>query len=257
MGKIPGHELEKMMLDGGYHDITTLSESVKPGDRIIVLNTYGEKVLWLVLELRPLSWPTYPPAKEVVARHVKEGKEYVLDSSMSDCYDTGWKFVTGQLFLPPVVIESKFPTIFLGGPIQGSQNWQEAAMAIIWSMRSDVNIASPRREGLDDAFVWEQQVDWETHYLRNAARRGVILFWLAREFQHSCGRPYAQTTRGELGEWRVRHEFDRSVKIIVGIEDGFSGARWIRKRLSEDQPDIPVCDSLHETCRVAVDVLSR
>jgi hypothetical protein len=48
----------------------------------------------------------------------------------------------------------------------------------------------------------------------------------------------------------VRHERD-GVKIVVGIEDGFSGARYVRHRLSRDCPAVPVLASLEEACAAA------
>jgi hypothetical protein len=97
-------------------------------------------------------------------------------------------------------------------------------------------------------------VDWETHHLRRAALDGVILFWLAREATHHCDRAYAQTTRFELAEWKVRHERDQSA-IVVGIEPGFSGARYIRRRLFLDSPGVPIRESLAETCQAVLAVL--
>jgi hypothetical protein len=103
-------------------------------------------------------------------------------------------------------------------------------------------------------FVYDKQVDWETHYLTQAGRSGAILFWLAREMHHRCDRAYAQTSRFELGEWKARHERD-NVRIVVGIEEGFSNARYIRRRFTQDCPRVTICQTLAETCQASVEAI--
>lgn len=164
--------------------------------------------------------------------------------------------MAGRLILPPTFVEVSGPLVFFAGPIQGAPDWQSVARDLIWEFDPDLHIASPRRKYIDDSFDFDVQLAWETHYLRRAAREGVILFWLANEAHHSCDRAYAQTTRGELSEWRVRHEYDPSIRIVVGIEEGFTGARWARQKLAEDQLDIPVFDSLEAVCRKAGELAS-
>ena len=159
--------------------------------------------------------------------------------------------MTGEIIYPPTYKFVSGPLIFLAGPIQGAPDWQKEAIRFIWDMSPKVHIASPRREYLDGEFMYEAQVDWETSYLRRAAQNGVILFWLAKEVEHNCERAYAQTTRFELAEWKVRHERD-GVKMVVGIEDGFTNARYIRRRLSQDCPRVPIYNSLEFACGSAV-----
>jgi hypothetical protein len=119
-----------------------------------------------------------------------------------------------------------------------------------------LNIASPRRiDAWSAGNDYNEQVDWETHHLRQAAREGVILFWLAREAEHRCDRAYAQTTRFELAEWQTRHQRD-GTRLVVGIEEGFSGAKYIRRRLGQDAPRIPIYDSLAQTCQAVVQLLA-
>lgn len=159
--------------------------------------------------------------------------------------------MNSQLLLPPNIVETHGPVIFLAGPVQGAPDWQAAAVIHIQQASGSIHIASPRKDYAPGEFVHEKQLDWETCYLRQAAREGVILFWLAREVEHLCDRCYAQTTRFELAEWKVRHERD-GARIVVGIEQGFSGARYIRRRLEQDCPGIPIFTSLAETCAAAV-----
>lgn len=117
-------------------------------------------------------------------------------------------------------------------------------------MNPEQIIASPRRK-IDEEFVYEEQVDWETFHLRRAAVNGVIMFWLARELDHHPDRAYAQTSRFELAEWKLRHERDK-VELVVGIEEGFSGARYIRRRISQDCPEVSLDMTLEETCQKAL-----
>src|SRR5437867_367571 len=149
----------------------------------------------------------------------------------------------GQILVPPDIVPIEGPLVFLAGPIQGSPDWQSEAIALLQQLAPELHVASPRLEYLDDTFVYERQVDWETHHLRLAAQIGAILFWLAREVEHRSDRAYAQTTRFELAEWKLRHERD-GVKLVVGIENGFSGARYIRHRFAQDCPAVPVCATL-------------
>jgi hypothetical protein len=161
------------------------------------------------------------------------------------------------------------PLIFLAGPIYwGTHDWHERAAAMLHSLDARVHVASPRRDPEASAKLWnrsedagagraandaayDEQVDWETEHLRRAAAHGCVLFWLAREQVHNCERPHAQTTRFELAEWKERAARD-GIALVVGIEDGFTGARYIRRRFALDALCVPICDSLEVPCRAAV-----
>ncbi len=156
----------------------------------------------------------------------------------------------GKVIVVPEYIEVSGPIVFLAGPIQGAPDWQTRAIAYLRAHAPSLHIASPRREYLHNDFNYERQVDWETKYLRRAAKDGVILFWLAKEAEHFCDRAYAQTTRFELAEWKVRHERD-GVRLVVGIEDGFTNARYIRRRFTQDCPRVPLCTTLEKACATA------
>lgn len=160
--------------------------------------------------------------------------------------------MTTNIFQPPdqiAVVDQ--PMIFLAGPIQGTYDWQKVAVEFLGSLAPGVAIANPRREYLPGDFVYSAQVDWETFMLRQAAETGVILFWLAKETDHDPGRAYAQTTRFELAEWATRAQFDRNVRIVVGIEEGYSGARYVRRRLGQDCPWLVIHEDLQKTCLAA------
>ena len=51
----------------------------------------------------------------------------------------------------------------------------------------------------------------------------------------------------------MRHEYE-GAKLTIGIEEGFGNARYIRRRFSQDVPDVKIADSLEEMCRNAVDL---
>lgn len=159
------------------------------------------------------------------------------------------------LLRPPSYQSLAGPLVFLAGPIQGTYPWQDEAGRLLERLRPGLLVASPRRLSFDklDAAGYAEQVDWESAHLARAAADGVILFWLACEREHDPSRAYAQTTRFELAEWVTRRAMGDAVKLVVGIDEGFSGARYIRHRLAST--DVPIAKSLEETCRLAVALL--
>ena len=162
--------------------------------------------------------------------------------------------MTRRHFLqPPEIVATEGPVIFLAGPIQGGPDWQSEAATIIHDIDPEITVASPRKNYPEGEFVYERQVDWETHFLRTAGRTGVIAFWLAAQIEETPGRAYAQTTRFELAEWKMRHEYE-GTKLTIGIEKGFGNERYIRRRFGQDAPDVKITDNLEEMCRNAVDL---
>ena len=158
-----------------------------------------------------------------------------------------------KVFVPPEHVSSEQRMIFLAGPIQGAPDWQSDAVNILIALKPDICIASPRRESFEEV-NYDEQVNWETENLRKAGENGVIMFWLAKENEQISGRSYAQTSRAELFEWKVRHERD-GAKIVIGIEEGFTGSRYIKKRFDRDCPDVPILESLEETCKRALEMI--
>ncbi|MBI2666949.1 hypothetical protein HYX13_05025 [Candidatus Woesearchaeota archaeon] len=165
----------------------------------------------------------------------------------------------GEIIIAPEYKEITGPLIFLAGPIQGAEDWQSRAVGYLQQVASEPHIASPRRplkhEGEFPEQMYAAQVDWETHYLRRAAsqkedEKGVILFWLAKEIGHSCNHAHGQTTRFELAEWKMHHEKE-GTQLVVGIEEGFTGARYICRRFDQDCPEVPILSTLEETCERA------
>jgi hypothetical protein len=54
----------------------------------------------------------------------------------------------------------------------------------------------------------------------------------------------------------MRHEYE-AIKLTVGIEEGFGNARYIRRRFSQDCPDVKIADNLNEMCKNAVGLVRR
>lgn len=150
------------------------------------------------------------------------------------------------------------PIIFLAGPIQSAQDWQRDATEIIHASRPDIWVANPRRqERMKGDFGWEkyvEQVDWEHEHLEHACQYGVVLFWLANESEHDCSRAYAQTTRWEAGEHMAYAKMS-GVRLVIGIDDAFTGAKYVRYTCGVKTPDVPILESLEDTCRKAVTLL--
>ncbi|HIH24857.1 TPA: hypothetical protein HA251_07530 [Candidatus Woesearchaeota archaeon] len=167
--------------------------------------------------------------------------------------------MTGKVLIPPAYDESlQGPLIFLVGPIQGARRWQDDAIGIIHRIAPEFNIANPRRPDASYSHgdfsdeLYNEQVDWETRHLRRAGQHGGVLVWCAAESHHLCERAYAQTSRFEIGEWKERTMRDGNV-MVLGIEDGFTGAKYYRRRFSQDCPNVPLCDNLENACERIVD----
>lgn len=168
----------------------------------------------------------------------------------------------GMILRPPRHAYASFNGrfIFLAGPIQGAEDWQSRAIQLLDTQdQHDVHIACPRRAGelkKLDARGRVEQYDWEHNFLEHAIRDGVILFWLANEAKHLCDRAYAQTSRFELG-WAVGTLMGQGGKVVVGFDDRFSNAPYLRHTIGRFAPGIPLCSTLEETCEQALDLLAR
>ena len=159
------------------------------------------------------------------------------------------------LYIPPNYHNSEKPLIFLAGPIQGAPRWQNEAVNFLTKSEA-IDLASPRYIGEKQETIgdWtlnitsQQQIDWETYHLNRAGKNGVILFWLSREDKHYCERAFAQTSRFELGEWKQKH-LSEGAKLVVGIDERFSGSGYLEYRLSQQCPNISIVRSLPEACQ--------
>jgi hypothetical protein len=156
------------------------------------------------------------------------------------------------LVAPRDVEDLDGPLIYLDGPIQGAIDWHSEAIGVLDEFAPGIHVASPRAKVWKGKF--EQQLAWEVKYLDRAAREGVILYWMAKETQHRCNRAYAQAARFQLGEWCARSRAGLA-RLVVGIEKGFTGGVYLRRRLTLAYPNIPVCRSLRQTCIAAAELV--
>jgi hypothetical protein len=150
------------------------------------------------------------------------------------------------------------PFVFLAGPIQGAPDWQAEAIERLSDVSINPVIANPRSPTWHGNYYG--QVDWETAHLARAAKKGVILFWLANpdpEAHQPPGRAYAQTSRFELGEWlaRASHMPMHPVNLVVGIEPGFTNERYIRHRIDGLFPRRVIHTRLWSACEEVVHVV--
>jgi hypothetical protein len=173
------------------------------------------------------------------------------------------------IILPKTHIEHlDKPLIFLAGPIRSAPEWHDEAIDMIFSREQDIIIASPQRHvkntlekyilinnTLSDYFP--RQRAWERHYLDIASRTGAILFWLPGEARHDCKKIYGAMTRIELGQWMTNYRHNNSLRICIGSDGTFPELDTIKYDLSLDAPDIPIKESLEETCLEAIQLVRQ
>ncbi len=160
-----------------------------------------------------------------------------------------------QILIAPTVVLPLVdgPMIYLNGPIQGTGDWQTEAITHLGTLAPDVHVASPRaKQFTGDP---DEHLSWQTIYQDHAAQNGVLLVWLSAESKHRCNRAYAQQARFELAEWAVKSQFNPAIKLVVGIERGFGGANYLRRRFTLTFPHVPLCRTLRQTCATAADLL--
>jgi hypothetical protein len=145
-------------------------------------------------------------------------------------------------------IKDNEPLLFLAGPIQGAPDWQSEVIETIIGKRIGVgskatlHIANPRREYLDGAFSYPDQVNWEKRHILRAARYGAVLFWFAKQdptIAYEEGRPYAQTSRVEFGRVCGWKDYAHNLNLVLGVEPGYTGSERYFRTCAEEY-DIPV-----------------
>ena len=135
----------------------------------------------------------------------------------------------GKVILPKTYVEYFVnPVIFLAGPILGAPNWQDEAIKIIFSINTDLTIVSPRRgirEEIADYITkgnesyFKRQREWERHYLDEIYHnriKGLVMFWMPGEEEHSCKKVYGATTRLEIGQAMTNYKhLGRNVRFCI------------------------------------------
>lgn len=165
-----------------------------------------------------------------------------------------------KVIIPKTYVPVKNPLIFLAGPIGNAPNWQDQAIKYLFSLDSDLTIASPRREvgesvapylvSSQDSFP--RQRAWERHYLDIASKTGAVLFWLPGEAEHRCEKVYGAMTRLELGQWMTNYRHDKDVRLCIGSDGKFSELHTIKYDLELDAPELDIKNTLEETCLEAI-----
>jgi hypothetical protein len=142
--------------------------------------------------------------------------------------------------------ESKDVYVFLAGPAQGCENWQEEVIEKVQEklknikLKKNIILCTPRRLEKPKNFVYEEQVDWETYYLNKASLQGFIVFWFAKEKEKIEGRSFARTSRFEIGEWFAKGQLIKDFEMVVGRENGFEGFEYIENRLNSLMKNFPI-----------------
>lgn len=166
-----------------------------------------------------------------------------------------------KVILPNIYREITEPLIYLGGPIIGAPKWHNQAIDILSSSDSDLIAAVPKKRinpqsqieiltGDEDHF--KRNREWERYYMNEASKKGSIIFWLPKEENHNCHKPYASMSRYELGIWIARYVLDDDTRICVGAEEGFKDLDCIEFDISSDAPKLKVNRTLEETCQQAI-----
>lgn len=136
--------------------------------------------------------------------------------------------MTERLLLPPhyTDVEDEPPIVFLAGPIQGSPDWQTPTADRLLAAHDRLLVASPRRTELDENFNKRKQVEWELDHLWLAMNLGGVAFWFAAQdhsLPYKSGRPYAQTSRVEIGAVSMAQRIDPTTRVWVGFDPEYSG----------------------------------
>ncbi len=149
--------------------------------------------------------------------------------------------------------------VYLEGPILGATDWQSESLEYFSRRVRDVIIAIPRRKGpvLEELPEDEhrRQIRWQEHFLLQAWKHGIVLFWLPKESEHICSRPYAQSSRLILGRTIERYRTHQN-RFVIGMEPDFPGERNIRFQLCQNCPEIAVRSSLEMVCNDAIAMLT-
>ena len=130
------------------------------------------------------------------------------------------------------------PWIFLGGPAQGSDDWQ-ASFETEFPEDLAETICNPRRESMGDGpEYYSEQLEWERTHLEAS---DLLCFWFPPKSHDVPGRDYGQTTRYELGEWITKAR-ETGKRMILGVDPSISGRRYFIEKTT-GVPGITVVNS--------------
>jgi len=176
-----------------------------------------------------------------------------------------------KIILPKTSVnlgKEKGPLFFLAGPVRGGGNWQEDMSRRLAEMTPRCITAIPCRWNATnylyryrikgDENHFPRQLDWERHYIEQAAREhrsGCLVFWLGCESKiepHPGPEPYGMDTRGEIARWSVHKKYDPRVRMVVGADPEFLGLSQIQRNINADLGyEFHIHDSIEDTAEAA------
>jgi hypothetical protein len=144
------------------------------------------------------------------------------------------------------------PLLYLGGSIVN--NWQDPAIDLLVSKHINAHIADPHRyaENSDPSKAeYDISWDWKIYHIRTAAATGAVLFWLDKEcidvdLRHDVAEMITHM------KYRNIHQPDRPLKLLIGVEPGYCGEKYMRYRMADDLPDFVVFNKLDDLCNEAI-----
>ena len=160
------------------------------------------------------------------------------------------------------------PLFFLAGPIRGGDDWQKTCAELIAKKLPECSIAIPYYHSKElhfplldiaaqgDVTFFERQLNWERHYIEEAAKHGCLIFWLPNESKVNprTDGAYATDTRGEIGRWSIELKYNPTYRIVVGAEPEFPSLDVLHRNFNFDQgKDVVFYKTLEELVDAAIE----
>ncbi len=179
--------------------------------------------------------------------------------------------MSAKIVLPKTMPESINPpghVFFLAGPVRGGNDWQSECHKIFSRYSLSCTLVIPVSYPSDHPIRAHEitpnsnpepvhHIKWERRWMEFASRKGCLMFWLPCESKtvprDPAEGPYAQDTRGELGEWRGHLMFEHHRRVVIGMEEDFPGQREITHNFREAVRESPECWPRVRTLQQTVD----
>lgn len=149
------------------------------------------------------------------------------------------------------IIDPDLPVIYLGGPIDGADDWQQTAISLMSELAPFPIIIANPRSTMPGRVRYEDDIAWALLYQGLARRNGCVLFWFPCRTIICRASCYASTSRQELAEHVTHYQYG-SRRLAVGVEPGFDGGRYLQCR---HEKVLDFQETLAQTCHVALSVL--